>query len=741
MNENKNKLIESENRYNSPLAFITILAGLLLNYLGSYLAKALELPIYLDNIGTIVASILGGYLPGIITAVLNNMINYMFDKSSIYYASVSALIAVTAVYMYRKGRFKKLGGIVLFVLALTFLGGFMGGFITWILYGAPTEGITYELMNWIYDNLHVGTFWSHILSASTFDLIDKAITVIVAFIIVKLVPEKYKAVLFLSGWKQTPILEEAYKYEDRNVIRKDSLNTRIGLMLIISMLMIAVVVTLVSATLFRENSKKQYLEIADGIARLAASAVDPEKVDEYIEKGEAVDGYAETEDLLTRIRDSSPDIEYVYVYKILEDGCHVVFDLDTEELEGEEPGVLVPFDESFKEIVPSLLKGEKIEPIETNDTYGWLLTAYEPVYNSAGECVCYACADVKVDDIKVYEKDFVTKVVLLFFGFAILILVIGLWISKYNLILPVNSMATVASEFAESDDSDDEEMAELQLAKILELKISTGDEIQALYEAFCTMTTDTVQHMKDIRAQSDSIDKLQRGLIMTMADMVEGRDSDTGNHVRKTAAYTRIIMEGLRRLGYYKDKLTDQYLEDVERSAPLHDVGKIAVSDVILNKPGKLTDEEYEIMKTHTTAGKDMLDQVIETVNGESYLHEARNLAAYHHEKWNGKGYPEGLSGEDIPLSARVMAIADVFDALSSKRVYKDAMPFDKAVSIIKEDSGTHFDPKCVEAFLDSLDEVKDVLDYYNDLESSGIRVRGNEADTEDLNEYNEKED
>ena len=161
---------------------------------------------------------------------------------------------------------------------------------------------------------------------------------------------------------------------------------------------------------------------------------------------------------------------------------------------------------------------------------------------------------------------------------------------------------------------------------------------------------------------------------------------------------------------------------------------------MILNKPGKLTDEEFDIMKTHTTAGKDMIDQVIETVNGESYLHEARNLAGYHHEKWNGRGYPEGLSGEDIPLAARIMAIADVFDALSSKRVYKDAMPFEKAVNIIREDAGTHFDPKCAEAFLDSIDEVKAVLDYYNELEESGNKVRGNEITEEAVNETVETE-
>ena len=199
-----------------------------------------------------------------------------------------------------------------------------------------------------------------------------------------------------------------------------------------------------------------------------------------------------------------------------------------------------------------------------------------------------------------------------------------------------------------------------------------------------------------------------------MANMVENRDSDTGAHIQKTAEYVKIIVEGAKNKGYYANQITPDFIAAVIRSAPLHDVGKINISDTILNKPGKLTTEEYDIMKTHTLIGKKIIDDAVGTFDDENYLKEARNMATYHHERWDGKGYPEGLSGEDIPLSARIMAIADVFDALISPRVYKDPFPFDKAISIIKENSGSQFDPKLVEVFLDSLDEVKVVLKHYN---------------------------
>ena len=159
-------------------------------------------------------------------------------------------------------------------------------------------------------------------------------------------------------------------------------------------------------------------------------------------------------------------------------------------------------------------------------------------------------------------------------------------------------------------------------------------------------------------------------------------------------------------------------MRDVVNSAPLHDIGKIQVSDTILNKPGKLTDEEFEIMKTHTTAGAEVIANAIKMVSAENsgYLNEAMDLAHYHHEKWNGTGYPCGLKGEETPLSARIMAVADVFDALISKRSYKEGFPFEKAMAIIDEGSGSHFDPQVAGAFLRASDEVYRVMNSNMEL-------------------------
>lgn len=195
------------------------------------------------------------------------------------------------------------------------------------------------------------------------------------------------------------------------------------------------------------------------------------------------------------------------------------------------------------------------------------------------------------------------------------------------------------------------------------------------------------------------VSDMQSGMIRFMAEVVENRDDNTGGHIKRTAEYVERISGELKKQGSYSDILTDRYINEMVTAAPLHDIGKIHIPDTVLNKPGKLTDEEFTVMKTHTTAGEELLTHAKEELGESGYLNMAVEMAAYHHEWWNGKGYPYGISGEEIPLCARIMAVADVFDALISKRCYKNSMPLEKAYAIIREESGTHFDPAVVKAF------------------------------------------
>lgn len=186
----------------------------------------------------------------------------------------------------------------------------------------------------------------------------------------------------------------------------------------------------------------------------------------------------------------------------------------------------------------------------------------------------------------------------------------------------------------------------------------------------------------------------------TMADLIECRSAESGQHVKRTKELSGLLVMQLLEQGPYIDELRSMDCEAMVKAVPLHDIGKISIPDNILLKPGKLTPEEFEIIKTHTTEGGRIIDSLIASGINDEHIRHCRDICLNHHEKWDGSGYPAGISGTAIPLSARILAIVDVYDALVSERVYKKAMPHEKAVEIIKESSGSHFDPAIVDAFL-----------------------------------------
>lgn len=189
-------------------------------------------------------------------------------------------------------------------------------------------------------------------------------------------------------------------------------------------------------------------------------------------------------------------------------------------------------------------------------------------------------------------------------------------------------------------------------------------------------------------------------LLFTLAKLTESRDSETGLHLERMREYSRLLAQEISTWSEFKDKVDGDYVQMIYLTTPLHDIGKVGIPDNVLLKPGKLTPEEFEVMKLHTTIGGSTLAAAVEMNPTARYLQIARDIAWHHHEKWDGSGYPFGLSGEEIPLCGRLTALPDVYDALTSKRVYKEKFSHEKARQIILDGSGTHFDPRIVEAFL-----------------------------------------
>ncbi len=674
--------------------------GFIVNIVFSRLARILNLPLYLDSIGTMITAALGGYIPGIIIGFINNIINGVSDGTSYFYGSLSMLTAVISAWMGKRGWFRKPKGIIALILSTAFIGGVGGSLVSWFIYGGNSGPIaSLSLAKYLLEHGVSDMFLAHLSADVLVDLLDKTITVCASAAILSLLPQTIYDATDFFHWRV--IQEKKIK------VRSLTVGAKIMSLITVAVFAITVSITLVTYNQFHDAAIDSQMTVGKSIAQIIASQIDGNMVNDYIAKGETVEGYKQTEDKLHVIFESYSDIQYVYAYQIKEDGCHVVFDLDTAEQEGGHPGDIVEFDESFAPYLSSLIKGEYIDPVISDDTYGWLMTMYYPVFDDNGVCQCYAAVDLSMPRITASEHILLARTFSLFLCFFVFLLVTGVFLAQRTISFPINSISYAAQAF----DYNSDQSRQQSLERLEKLAIRTGDEIESLYESFVKTTQQTVHYINETTKKSEEIANLQNALIMILADVVESRDQCTGNHIRNTAAYTRIIMSQMKKEGLHKDELTDEFMLDVFNSAPLHDIGKIHVPDSILNKPGRLTEEEFEEMKLHTVVGSQIIRNVIETVDAKdkSYLQEAERLAHYHHERWDGKGYPSGLKGEEIPLSARIMAVADVFDALVSKRSYKDGFPFEKAMDIIREGAGSHFDPQIANAFIHAEKEVREV--------------------------------
>jgi putative two-component system response regulator len=205
----------------------------------------------------------------------------------------------------------------------------------------------------------------------------------------------------------------------------------------------------------------------------------------------------------------------------------------------------------------------------------------------------------------------------------------------------------------------------------------------------------------EVRRRLEENQMIQDASICALARLAEARDPETGDHIQRTKSYVRVLADYLRNQPPFYQVIDDRFIDLVSNSAQLHDIGKVGIPDHVLLKPGALNPEEWEIMKTHSRIGAQAIEFAERDMKRPiEFLRFAKEVALWHHERWDGKGYPDGLAGEEIPLSARLMALADVFDALITRRVYKPPMPVEKARAVISAEAGSQFDPRTVEAFL-----------------------------------------
>ena len=680
------------------------------------LTNIFDIPIYLDSVGTIIVAVLGGGLPGIIVGFLSNCMTALTsaspDPMTMYYGFISVLIAVAAAELSKRGFFLKWYGRIASIAIFATIGGVLGSVVTWVLYGFSFgNGRSASLAQLFFQQVHMGKFPAQFAADVGLDFIDKIVTVVIVCIVLSVLPKLILEKLPLGAlYIDKTGLPKVNKHKNKtlselreeNTVRKHSIHTKIIALILTATIAVSVVAVMISVSTYRELLVTQCSNICGDVASLMIPQIDADRIDEYLEDGEAAKGYTSTEEELYEILDNAEKIKYMYVYDIREDGCHVVFDLDSDGLKGEEPGTIVNFDDSFP-YLKEVVAGKEIPPIITNDTYGWLLTVYKPIVDSSGEVAAYAAADIDMKDVKTSTYIFLIKIVSLLFGMMIIISMFALWYTDKTLLGPMGIIEKQAREFDYDGIKKGNRVRDHHV-------VESGDELEEIFKAMCRTEDTIADYLTALNQKNLEISLMQRNIIYTLANMVENRDENTGGHIERTAKYVRLIGEKLKAEGIYAEIVNDEYIERLCDSAPLHDIGKIKISDAVLNKPGKLTPEEFNIMKTHATEGSRVLKQSLTGIEDESWLSVAIDMAQYHHEKWSGKGYPEGKSGNDIPLCARIMAVSDVFDALVSEHSYKKAYTFETAMEIIRKDSGSHFDPEIVKAFIASEKEIQEIM-------------------------------
>lgn len=324
--------------------------------------------------------------------------------------------------------------------------------------------------------------------------------------------------------------------------------------------------------------------------------------------------------------------------------------------------------------------------VELNDQYGHVITRYVPVFNNKNKIIALIGADF---DYKEYQHKVTTAFVrgLLFMFLCLLtIYIVLLFYLKQIIVKPIMLISSRMNNFLTNS-----------ATRIEPIEIESGDELELMAGSFNRMAADINSYVKQI---SD----MQMETIFSLAKLAQSRDDDTGKHLDRVQQYCYVLAQKLSQDSPYAEQIDDNFIKNIVNASALHDIGKVAISDLILLKPGKLTDEEFAEMKKHTTLGAQTLSEVHSKFGHNAFIETGTLMAHYHHERWDGRGYPEGLKGEEIPLAARIMAIADVYDALGTKRVYKDAFPQEKCIAIIKEGSGTQFDSVIVDAFLEVAD-------------------------------------
>ncbi|MCI1209360.1 MAG: HD domain-containing protein [Treponema sp.] len=690
------------------LIFILICIGL--NISGDYVSYRLRLPFYFDTFGTLLAAALGGYVPGVVTGAASFILIAIRFPVLQYFSFIGVSVAVLCAYLSYSGIFKNIKKIFVWIPVLAVLSGFVRAVLQWFLL---TDHKALFPLSAFCTFINSHTILSEFFSLAVADYTIALLEITFSLIIICLIFDKCPAFLLRffplgqfygkdNGKKQPDTSELAAPSLDI----KKTIKGKFCFLIIAANMTIAFFSIFASIELYKKNIIRNTRDTAVASLNWVESLLNAKDVENWINFHSVNDESSAERKKLLKIVTTQPTVGRLYICS----RNKVLFDSAGKTEQGTEPERICNETGDFP-----LPDGARTSYNETRiaavpESESQLITYYRPVVDENGfqYAVVYVEVSARFIDSRIVRYS--VRIIALLGALIMLTTVIILQITEETTVRPARELIAAIRNFAYARDDDRSSNSE----SLHRLDIDTGDEIEALYHAVIKTTDDFSRYMKEISSknavlelQTRHISSLQDSIILNLAMLVESRDNNTSMHIQRTSNYVKLLAEELYREGLYPAELTDDFCVRIAKSSPLHDIGKIIIPDAVLNKPGRLTPDEFTIIQQHAPRGAVILENMLGDQYRNSSLSEAVDMAAFHHERWDGHGYPSGLSKYEIPLSARIMAVADVFDALRSKRSYKEGFTLETTMDIMLKESGFHFDPVIIKALKILIDEKK----------------------------------
>ncbi len=574
---------------------IAIVLCTALNAALCYLSFGHGLPFYFDTVGTILMAFVMGPIPAITVAVATSMLCSVYSADALYFALLGVFVALRSASYVHNEKHRLVHAFCL-VGELAVISGVIGTVFQWLLLGEPVLSYVADNARSIAGDNNSLFFLVSMFIITALNIVDKGASVAIALAMYLIMPKSVRKHLWESKWRQNPLSKEELNKLKLNIKEGGmSLRVKVTFLLISLVVLITMILGIVSARMNYESAKSDGRQIVTDITKYAATVLDSDDFKKFLDDKSKISEYGNVKYMqyntkLINMKRIFFELEYLYVYQIREDGCYLIFDTDEESQKNSYVGEKIDFDKAFLPLVPELLQGKRIDVQEVESRYGTFITGYEPLSDSDGNpTTYYVGADIAIEGFNRYIRNYIVRLALAFSGFFALILAYGIGMSAYNLVYPISSLEKSIDDLI--NNLDDQDGLDESVKNLERLDIRTDDELEQLYRSSCEMANQAAEQLKSIRLLARSNEKMQTGLIMTMADIIENQNIDSKSHIQKTTEYVRIILEGLRRKGYYAEKITDKYINDVEISAPLYDIGKVNIPESVLNNPGELTEE------------------------------------------------------------------------------------------------------------------------------------------------------